>query len=266
MFDNYNRNITYLRISVTDRCNLRCTYCMPGTGRQKLQRENILTFGEIVNFVRIASANGIRKVRLTGGEPLMRKDIVSLVKMLKELPGIEDLCMTTNGILLAEYAGALKEAGLDRINVSLDTINPERFREITRSGDVGKVLDGIAVARKVGLEPVKLNCVVKRSRFEPDAVLVARYAAENNLEVRYIREMDLENGIFYEVDGGEGGKCLVCNRIRLTANGDVNPCLFDTSSYNIRELGARKAFLETIRNKPACGSMNKKGTFYNIGG
>lgn len=266
MYDSFNRNINYLRISVTDRCNLRCTYCMPEEGIPLLRHKNILSFEEIESFVKVAVANGITKVRITGGEPLVRNDIVRLVEMMGNIPGIVDLSMTTNGILLEKYANALKKAGLMRINISLDTLNPQRFSEITRLGNLQDVLCGISAAQKAGLKPIKLNCVVKKSRLEPDAIQVAKFAAENKLSVRFIREMDLENGVFYEVDGGEGGKCFSCNRLRLTAGGDLKPCLFDNSAYNIRELGFEKAFSETVKNKPACGTLNQKGKFYNIGG
>jgi cyclic pyranopterin phosphate synthase len=239
---------------------------MPEEGIPLLHHNNILSFEEIENFVRAATDKGITKVRITGGEPLVRKDIVSLVKMLSRIPLIEDLSMTSNGILLEKFAVQLKEAGLMRVNISLDTLDPQRFREITRLGNLQDVLKGIDAAKKAALNPIKLNCVVKKSSLEPDAVMVAKFANENNLDIRYIREMDLENGIFYNVDGGEGGKCYTCNRLRLTASGDLKPCLFDKCSFNIRELGCTKALFEAIRNKPACGTFNHKGKFYNIGG
>jgi cyclic pyranopterin phosphate synthase len=239
---------------------------MPEEGIPLLQHKNILSFEEIVSFVKTATENGITKIRITGGEPLVRRDIVKLVEMISQIPGIEDLSMTTNGILLEQFASQLKNAGLMRINISLDTTNPERFREITRLGELSDVLSGIKAAQKAGLSPIKLNCVVKKSRLEQDAILVAKFAYENKLQVRFIQEMDLENGIFYEVDGGEGGKCSSCNRLRLTASGDLKPCLLDTSSYNIRQMGNEQAFFEAVKNKPACGTMNSKGNFYTIGG
>jgi cyclic pyranopterin phosphate synthase len=266
MYDSFKRNINYLRISVTDRCNLRCTYCMPEEGIPLHQHKNILSFEEIESFARYAVSQGISKVRITGGEPIVRKGIIELVEMLGRIPGIEDLSMTTNGILLHKFAGQLKKAGLMRVNISLDTLDPQRFREITRLGELEDVLNGISAAQKAGLKLIKLNCVVKKSRLEPDAILVAKFAQENHLDVRFIREMDLGDGTFYEVEGGEGGKCNTCNRLRLTANGDLKPCLFDTSSYNIRSLGNEKAFSEAVKNKPACGSLNHTGKFYNIGG
>jgi len=266
MYDSFNRTINYLRISVTDRCNLRCTYCMPEEGIPLLQSKSILSFEELTEFAKIAVSHGITKIRITGGEPLVRKDIVRLIEMISQIPGIEDLSMTTNGILLEKYAVQLKNAGLMRVNISLDALNPDRFRKITRIGDLQDVLRGIKAAQSAGLNPIKLNCVIKKSRLEPDAVSVAKYAFENQLSVRFIREMDLQNGIFYEVEGGEGGKCNTCNRLRLTASGDLKPCLFSSSAYNIRELGNEKALQEAIKNKPACGSLNHNGKFYSIGG
>lgn len=266
MYDPYNRKITYLRISVTDRCNLRCTYCMPEQGIELIKHSDILSFEEIATFVRFAVSRGINKVRITGGEPLVRKDICELVKMLSVIPGIKDLSMTTNGILLAKYADDLKKAGLLRVNVSLDTLDPVRFREITRTGDLSDVLQGIAAAKNAGLNPVKLNCVINKSRLEADALSVARYAGSQGLQVRFIREMDLENGIFHEVEGGDGGNCSLCNRLRLTAIGDIKPCLFHENAFNIRTMGVEKAYEEAIRNKPQCGTLNHTGKFYNIGG
>jgi cyclic pyranopterin phosphate synthase len=239
---------------------------MPEAGIPLLLHKDILSFEEIESFVSYAATCGISKIRITGGEPLVRKGIEKLVEMISRIPGIDDLSMTTNGILLGKYARLLKQAGLMRVNISLDTTDPLRFHEITRLGNLQDVLDGITAARDAGFSPIKLNCVVKKSRLEPDAMLVAKFARENDLSLRFIREMDLENGIFYEVDGGDGGKCNICNRLRLTAGGDLKPCLFDASSYNIRILGNEKAFTEAIKNKPACGTLNQKGKFYNIGG
>lgn len=266
MFDSYNRHINYLRISVTDRCNLRCEYCMPAEGISMISHSDILSFEEILEVVRLAVGFGVDKVRITGGEPLVRKGIVSLVKMIAEVPGILDLSMTTNGILLEEFALPLKEAGLQRVNISLDSIDPEQFSKITRGGDVQKVLKGIEAARIAGLDPIKINCVIRQSPDEPHSKLVAEYCKSNNLQIRYIREMDLENGEFYVVHGGSGGDCARCNRLRLTANGMVKPCLFNDLEYNVRQLGARKAIELALENKPACGTINSTGEFYNIGG
>lgn len=266
MYDPYNRNISYLRISVTDRCNLRCQYCMPEDGVAMLPHAEILTFDEIVEVVKFAVALGVYKIRLTGGEPLVRRGIVDLVRMIAGVNGITDLAMTTNGILLSEFAKDLKNAGLNRVNVSLDTLDPDHFREITRGGDIQKVFDGINAAKAVGLSPIKLNAVVKGHSRTDDADLLRKFASDNGLEVRFIKQMSLEDGSFSVVEGGEGGDCNFCNRIRLTANGFVKPCLFNNLGYSVRELGPREALYSAIRNKPECGTENTSGEFYNIGG
>ncbi|HDP54389.1 MAG TPA: radical SAM protein [Bacteroidetes bacterium] len=266
MFDQYNRHITYLRISVTDRCNLRCTYCMPAEGVQLLRHSDILTFDEIFEFTQTAVAMGVNKVRITGGEPLVRKGIIDLVAMLSKIDGITDLSMTTNAVLLKQFAKPLFDAGLMRVNVSLDTLNPDKFRQITRFGELSDVLEGIDAARQAGLTPIKLNCVVKESSNEPDAILVKQFAQQNGFIARFIPLMDLGSGIHGIVEGGEGGDCINCNRLRLTANGIVKPCLFSDIGYNVRELGARQAIINAVENKPACGGISTLGEFYNIGG
>lgn len=266
MYDSFDRNINYLRISVTDRCNLRCSYCMPEEGIQLLKHADILTFDEITNFTRIAVENGVSKVRLTGGEPLVRKGITALVRMISGIPGISDLSMTTNGILLKQYAAELKSSGLHRVNVSLDTIDPAKFAAITREGNVFDVFEGIEAAKDAGLLPIKINCVVRESKEEPDAKGVTRFCSDNNLEIRYIRQMDLVRGHFFTVEGGTGGDCANCNRLRLTANGKLKPCLFDNIEFDIRKLGFEDAIRQAIQLKPACGTVNKTGAFYNIGG
>ncbi len=265
MFDRYNRHINYLRISVTDRCNLRCTYCMPAEGIKLMGHEAILSFEEIEAFVRLAVSRGINKVRLTGGEPLVRKNIVELVRKLAAIEGLEDLSMTTNGILLKEFALELKSAGLNRVNVSLDTLDQNRYCEITRTGDIQKVFDGLEAAKKAGFSPIKINCVLLG---EPNGEIkeLKQFCAENNFDLRFIHQMDLQSGEFSKVEGGEGGNCSRCNRVRLLANGDVKPCLFSDLAYNIRKLGHEKALDLAIGNKPKAGTFNKSGEFYNIGG
>ncbi len=266
MIDRFKRKINYLRVSVTDRCNLRCVYCMPEQGVELINHKEILTFEEIVEIVRTGVEMGIDKVRLTGGEPLVRRGIVSLVRMLSEINGIKDLAMTTNGVFLDKYAESLAKAGLHRVNISLDTLDPEKFRQITRVGNVQDVIRGIEAAKTAGLIPVKINCVIKKSPQEEDALQVANYCKENDLQVRYIKEMDLEDGIFSKVIGGEGGHCAVCNRLRLTANGKIKPCLFDDLEFDVRELGIKEAYLKAVGQKPRSGTENKINKFSNIGG
>lgn len=266
MYDRFNREINYLRISVTDRCNLRCRYCMPEEGIRLLRHEDILSFDEITGFTKVAVRNGITKVRITGGEPLVRKGIITLVGMIAGIDGITDLSMTTNGILLKEYASDLKKAGLHRVNISLDTTDPERFSYITRGGNIDDVMDGIKAAKDARLLPVKMNCVILYSPEEEDARSVTLFCRENNLEIRYIKQMDLVNGHFSTVVGGIGGNCALCNRLRLTSDGKLKPCLFNDISFDIRESDYEEAFKKAIDHKPECGSNNSSGEFYNIGG
>lgn len=266
MFDKYNRRISYLRVSVTDRCNLRCTYCMPCEGVKLLDHNDILTFEEITSTIKTGVESGIEKVRLTGGEPLVRKGIADLVAMLSKIEGIKDLSMTTNGQLLEKFAQPLADAGLRRVNVSLDTMDPQVYRQMSRGGEIEPVLKGIEAARKAGLLPIKINCVIQGTAQDKNAVDVAAFCTKNDLQIRYIHQMNLENGDFSVVEGGEGGDCSICNRLRLTANGMIKPCLFNDLEYNVRTLGPEEAFRLALGNKPACGTNSMLGKFYNIGG
>jgi GTP 3',8-cyclase len=239
---------------------------MPAEGIVMMKHSDILSFEEITGVVREAVGLGVTKVRITGGEPLVRKGIVSLVKMISDIPGILDLGMTTNGQLLEEFAAPLKEAGLHRVNISLDSVDDITYTKITRGGRLVNVMNGIKAARNAGLHPIKINCVIKKSPDEPDALQVKAFCEEHGLLIRYIREMDLENGEFYVVHGGSGGDCARCNRLRLTADGMIKPCLFNEMEYSVRKLGAREALDQALQNKPVCGTVNRKGEFYNIGG
>jgi cyclic pyranopterin phosphate synthase len=180
--------------------------------------------------------------------------------------GVKDLGMTTNGVYLLSFAKDLKKAGLMRLNISLDCMNPEKFKEKTRVGNIQEVLDGIQAAKEAGFAPIKINCVIKNSKDEPDAIEVAEYCKKNDLQIRYIREMDLEKGTFFKVQGGDGGECAICNRLRLTANGKIKPCLFDNTTYDIKEMGVKDALLVAINGKPESGTVNNVNTFNNIGG
>jgi len=239
---------------------------MPEEGVESMRHEDILSFEEIAEFVRRGAAQGITKVRLTGGEPLVRKGIVGLVHMLAQIDGIEEVAMTTNGILLEKFAPKLKEAGLSRVNISLDTTNPEKYSYITRGGDINAVFRGIEAALKHGLTPVKINCVIRNSEDEEDAQLVTKFAKTKGLKVQYIHQMDLETGSFSKVKNGEGGNCRSCNRIRLMANGCVKPCLFNPKGFNVRQYGFDEALQLAVENKPKSGSKNQTGAFYKIGG
>jgi len=303
--DNFNRPISYLRVSITDRCNLRCVYCMPPAGVSWRPHEEILRYEEIETVVRAAASLGISKVRLTGGEPLVRKGLVDLVAMIARIPGIDDLAMTTNGTLLAHYAGELKAAGLKRVNVSLDTLRPKRFRTITRLGELSDTLEGIATAKQAGLMPVKTNTVVIRGLNDDEVVDFARLTYAPDWHVRFIEVMPLGdnadwagNGYvpmsevrerierelgelrpaklaagsgparYYRLSGAQGTIgfitpisehfCYQCNRLRLTADGKLRPCLLSDYEIDLKSplrQGAsaediRVLIIEGIRNKP----------------
>lgn len=264
--DRFNRAITYLRISVTDACNYRCFYCRPESGVVPLPKKDLLTYDEITNFVRGAVELGITKIRLTGGEPLARQGIIDLVRSLSEIDGIRELTMTTNGSYLSRYAEDLYRYGVRRINVSLDSMDPARFKAITRGGDLAEVLEGIEAARQVGMKPIKLNCVVKESANEPDALAVAQFARDHGYEARFIVQMDLAGGEYSVVDGGIGGLCETCNRIRLSSDGYIQPCLFDDVKVSIRGVSAAEAIQKALAIKPESGTYNSSREMVKIGG
>lgn len=266
MLDRFNRHINYLRVSVTDRCNFRCVYCMPPEGVTMLRHEDILSYDEIVEVCKIATELGVNKIRITGGEPLVRKGIVHLVSEIAKIEGITDLGMTTNGFYLDQFARPLKEAGLMRVNVSLDTLDAEEFSRITRGADLSQVLKGIEAAQKAGLTPVKINTVLFDQKDDQKKQKMLQFAGEHGLEVRFIRQMNLASGEFSVVEGGTGGNCAICNRIRLTANGFIKACLFSDEEYNVRTLGPRKAVTEAVAFKPEKGTTCSHREFYNIGG
>lgn len=191
LIDSYNRTIDYLRISVTDRCNFRCVYCMPEQGAPIAPKEDILTFEEIERLARIAVSLGMTKIRLTGGEPLVRRDIDQLIGKIGAIPGLADFSMTTNGFLLARHADNFKRAGLKRINISLDTLRPERFAGLARRGNLEEVLCGIDAAESAGLGPIKLNCVVMRGWNDDEVVDFARLTFDRPFDVRFIELMPI---------------------------------------------------------------------------
>ena len=191
--DAYNRPMKDLRISVTDRCNFRCTYCMPLDEYEWIEKDEILSFEEIARLARLFVRLGVEKIRLTGGEPLVRRDMERLIAQLAPLDALRDLCLTTNGSLLAEKVPALKAAGLRRINVSVDTLNPDKFRKMTKRGDLAKVLDGLFAAKGQGLHPIKLNAVIERGVNEDDIIDLVEFSRENGFSLRFIEYMDVGN-------------------------------------------------------------------------
>jgi cyclic pyranopterin phosphate synthase len=239
---------------------------MPEKGISLLKHEDILSYNEITDFVKVAVVNGFTKVRFTGGEPLVRKGIVTLTAMISDISGISDLSMTTNGTLLEHFADDLSKAGLQRVNISLDTVDPEKYALITRTGKLSDVFKGIKAAKRAHLLPVKVNCVIKESKDEEDARSVARFCEDNDLELRFIKEMDLEKGVFSGVEGGTGGNCAVCNRLRLTPTGKLKPCLFSNIELDIRKMDYDTAIKLAIGMKPEQGIKNIRDKFYNIGG
>jgi cyclic pyranopterin phosphate synthase len=200
LIDSFGRLHDNLRISVTDRCNIRCFYCMPDESPAFMAREEILTFEEIERFVRVVARLGVRKIRLTGGEPLLRRNLATLIEKLHAVPQIRDLALTTNGILLPEQAAELYAAGLRRINIHLDTLDPDRFKQITRRDGFEKVLDGIFLCKRLGFDPVKINSVAARGFVEEDIVPLGRFAREHSVEVRFIEYMPLDAANRWERD------------------------------------------------------------------
>lgn len=192
LVDSFGRRHTNLRLSVTDRCNIRCFYCMPEENPAYAPKADLLSYEELLRFTRVAVALGIDKVRLTGGEPLVRRDLPVLIRGLKEIPGLRDIALTTNGLLLADQAAALRDAGLTRLNIHLDTLDRERFRAITRRDELPRVLTGIDAAAAEGFAPIKLNAVAVRGQIEPDIAPLLRFGREHGIEVRFIEFMPLD--------------------------------------------------------------------------
>jgi cyclic pyranopterin phosphate synthase len=217
LIDRFGRVHNNLRISVTDRCNIRCVYCMPETV-QFLPKERLLSFEEIARFVRAATSVGIDKIRLTGGEPLVRRDLPDLVAQIAAIPGIADVGLTTNGILLAPMARDLYDAGLRRINISLDTMDPARFFELTRRTGWEQVIEGILAAKAAGFDPVKVNAVAIKGVTDPDVVPLAMFCREHGLELRFIEYMPLDAGNLWERD-----KVLFASEILEILSRDISP-------------------------------------------
>ncbi len=322
--DSFQRPINYLRISVTDRCNLRCIYCMPAEGVSLMSHNDILSYEEIYTVVKAAAELGISKIRLTGGEPLVRLGLPQLVQMIASINTIDDISLTTNGILLAHHAAELKRAGLHRVNISLDTLRPDRFKSITRCGNLEDTLEGIEVARAVGLNPVKINVVVMAGINDDELLDFAGKTISDGWHVRFIELMPLSgddlvtsrlvsvSDMKHRLDplgkmepcrlsvgngpakyfrlpntGGTIGFitpvtehfCYHCNRLRLTADGKLRPCLLSEEEIDLREplrRGASAAELkdlieEAIARKPlghhlAEGSTHKGRPFSQVGG
>jgi cyclic pyranopterin phosphate synthase len=239
---------------------------MPPDGVKMMKHSEILSFEEISSIIETLVPIGINKIRFTGGEPLVRSGIEDLIGMVSKITGVNDISLTTNGILLKELAQSLVSNGLTRVNVSLDTIDPVQYKALTRGGDIRQVFKGIEAARAAGLDPIKINCVRTDQTSEKDLNDLRLFCQEQKLALRFIRQMSLSSGSFSQVEGGDGGNCEICNRIRLTANGYFKPCLFSDFEFSVRELGIVNAYRLALEHKPQKGMMNTRNEFYNIGG
>ena len=295
MIDRLGRNITYLRISVTDKCNLRCRYCMPEDGVCKKNHEDMLTEDELIQAVEAAASLGITKLRITGGEPLVKKNIVSICRRAAAVEGIKEVCLTTNGVLLPQLADALKEAGVKRLNLSLDTLQPDKYAYITRIGRMDTFRAGLDAAFKAGFEKIKINAVLIGGFNDDEIEDMANLTMQYPLDMRFIELMPMyDSGDFgldaylpysrvleklpqavpvprdsgvaklYRLPGAKGNIGLIspvsahfcgeCNRLRLTSDGKLKPCLHSADEYSIKGLdknSMKKVFEEAIWNKPA---------------
>ncbi len=268
MFDSYNREINYLRISVTDRCNLRCIYCMPSAGIRLLPHSQILSYEEIVRIAGEATALGIRKIRLTGGEPLVRRHIADLVAALKRVPGIAEVALTSNGILLPGLARDLKRAGLDRINISLDTVDESTYRRITRCGELRAALAGIDAARAAGFRPIKINMVLLPGINDGDGQRLQEFCNRQGLQLQRIHHYRLDRPRSHRplAEAERPQACSECNRIRLTADKKLKPCLFSDREIAVDFGRIRASLQQAIRSKPRRGRLCHTRQIWQIGG
>jgi GTP 3',8-cyclase len=258
LIDGFGRVHDNLRISVTDRCNIRCFYCMPEDGVQFVPRAEILDFEEIERFAKIAAGLGVTKLRVTGGEPLLRRDLPTLIARLAAIPGIRDLALTTNGVLLEQFAAPLYEAGLRRINVHIDTLDRERFLKITRRDDLGRVLAGLEACKRLGYR-VKLNAVAVKDLVEPDIVPLARFARENGFEARYIEFMPLDAQHLWD-----RGKVLLADDMVAMLSREIAPLVpvpdpdprAPATEYDFADGGGRVGFIASV-SRPFCGNCNR---------
>jgi len=266
VLDQFNREIHYLRISITDKCNLRCTYCMPEEGVPFKPHNTIMSFENIVKVVEKAAELGINKIRLTGGEPLVRKDVVKLVRMIKKVEGITHIGMTTNGVLLDKLAAPLRDAGLDSVNISMDTLNPERYKKITRIGDISYTLNGIEAAIKAGFKKIKINVVVMEDSPDTEIRDMEEFCSKKGLTLQLINHYDLssEKKNTYKFD--RPPKCAVCNRIRLTADGILKPCLHSNQEIPVNQEDIISSLKKAILDKPENGSVCTNRNMIEIGG
>ena len=282
MLDLYGRIIDTIRVSLTDQCNLNCFYCKTENICSNKKQDN-LDSETIINIIKMAADIGIKRIKLTGGEPLLRKDIVKLIRNIASLKGVEDLSMTTNGVLLPLLAGKLAEAGLNRVNISLDSLDPATYRSIT-GGDLEKALEGIDSALEAGLVPIKINTVfihsgtaAKEFRNDIEIKRIKEFCRKKGLSHQLINLMDLgknklgqerpETGLENFCETDKPPACSRCSRIRLTGDGKLLPCLFSTDEIDINQFQSyHEALVECINKKPQSGYLNNKRNMCRIGG
>jgi GTP 3',8-cyclase len=265
MFDRFEREITYLRVSVSDKCNLRCRYCMPEEGVPLRAHSDFLSFEQIVQVARAAVGLGVRKIRLTGGEPLVKRGIVDLVRLLSRDAGPEHLAMTTNGTLLPHFARRLREAGLHSVNISLDTLDAERYRWLTRGGDIRQALDGVGAALEAGF-PVKINMVMLPDTPESDIASLREYCGRVGSRLQIINHFELGSGKREEHCFDRPPPCAACNRIRLMADGMLKPCLHSDLEVALDLSRIEESLREAVRAKPARGGACTNRAMPQIGG
>ena len=259
LVDSFGRRHTNLRISVTDRCNIRCFYCMPSEEVRFKPKRELLNFEEIARFVGVMSTLGVNKLRLTGGEPLVREGVPELVRMLSTIDGIDDVALTTNGILLDKFAQRLRDAGLGRLNVSLDALDPRKFEQITRRDDLFRVLDGIRAAQAAGFQRIKLNAVAVASLTESEVIPLARFARDEGLELRFIEFMPLDADGAWESDQVLSGAAIraqleqVFGALDPVAGADPSQPATD---YDYRDGSGRVGFINPV-SEPFCGDCNR---------
>jgi len=266
--DTFNREIDYLRVSVTDRCNLRCVYCMPQVPFVRKGRAQILSYEQIEAVVKAAVKLGIRKVRLTGGEPLLRKGIDRLVARLARIEGMEQLCMTTNGTLLAGLAASLKKNGLDRVNISIDSLDPDKYRKITGGGSLQEALAGVEAALEAGLTPVKVNMVILENTTEAEVEAMKGYCRSKGMQLQTVMRFSLydRTDLSRRFRTDRPPPCASCNRLRLTADGFFKSCLFSDEELKIDFEDIAGCIRRAVLAKPANGTSCTKRSMRQIGG
>ncbi len=265
MLDSFEREINYMRISITDRCNLKCVYCMPENEIIKKSHNDILRYEQIYEIVKEASKLGINKIRITGGEPLVRKNIEALIKMIRTIENIDTIAMTTNGIFLYNMAYKLKKAGLNSINISLDTLNAERYKNITRGGDLFLVLRGIEEAYKLGFK-LKINVVIYDDISKNELPELCKYADSINAKLQTIKFYNVNEQKEDSSEYDRPMKCKYCNKIRLLSDGYLLSCLHSNIKVKVDFNDIRGSIIQSINIKPKSGSYSDVESLSMIGG